>query len=156
MVHVTVANIYLKFPETISMFKHMFCMLLCSCKKYSDTCGKAISQAIPCKLAYKVLKAIILQKGEFILESILCVDIPVQMIFCTDTDGKITPIRFRFRDKTGELVSIVIDKVLSEDQDRNKVGAHFSCAARVHGAQKIFRLRYSYFSHEWRLSGLYI
>ena len=52
-----------------------------------------------------------------ILESILCVNIPVQMISCTDTDGKITPMRFRFRDKTGELVTVTIEKVLSEDQD---------------------------------------
>ena len=59
------------------------------------------------------------------MESILCVDIPVQMISCTDTNGKITPMRFRFRDKTGELITITIDKVLSEDQDRNKVGVNF-------------------------------
>lgn len=64
-----------------------------------------------------------MQKGDVDkMESILCVDIPVQMISCTDTDGKITPIRFRFRDKTGELITVMIDKVLSEDQDRNRVG----------------------------------
>lgn len=94
------------------------------------------------------------QKGGFALESILRIDMPVQMISCTDTNGKITPMRFRFRDKTGELLSVVVDKVLSEDQDKNKVGVNFSCAANVCGTQKIFRLRYSYFSHEWRLSGL--
>ncbi|MDE7176344.1 MAG: hypothetical protein K2O59_00845 [Lachnospiraceae bacterium] len=33
------------------------------------------------------------------MESILCINIPVQMISCTDTDGKITPMRFRFKDK---------------------------------------------------------
>ncbi|MBO5473644.1 MAG: hypothetical protein J6A08_07660 [Lachnospiraceae bacterium] len=43
------------------------------------------------------------------MESILCVDIPVQMI---------------------------------------------SCAANFHGASRTFRLRYSYFTHEWRLSRL--
>lgn len=51
------------------------------------------------------------------MESILCVDIPVQMISCTDTNGKITPMRFRFRDKTGELVTVTIDKILAQDQD---------------------------------------
>lgn len=98
----------------------------------------------------------LLPKGGFILESILCIDIPVQMISCTDTDGKITPMRFRFRDKTGELISVSIDKVLSEDQDRNRVGVNFSCAASICGTQKIFRLRYSYFSHEWRLSRVHV
>ena len=64
------------------------------------------------------------------MESILCVDIPVQMISCTDTNGKITPMRFRFRDKTGELITVTIDKVLSEEQYKNKVGASFSCTLR--------------------------
>lgn len=86
------------------------------------------------------------------MESILCVDMPVQMISCTDTNGKITPLRFRFRDRTGELITIIIDKVLSEDQDRNRVGIHFSCAATLYGTQRIFCLWYNYFAHEWRLS----
>ena len=80
-------------------------------------------------------------KGGFLLESILCVDIPVQM-------------RFRFRDKTGELITVTIDKVLSEDQAKNKVGIHFSCAANIYGTQKTFSLWYSYFAHEWRLARL--
>lgn len=91
-----------------------------------------------------------------ILESILCVNIPVQMISCTDTDGKITPMRFRFRDKTGELVTVTIEKVLSEDQDRNRVGVKFSCAAVVSGARRTFTLWYNYFAHEWHLSSLHV
>ena len=86
------------------------------------------------------------------MESILCVDIPIQMISCTDTNGKITPIRFRFLDNTGELVTVTINKILSPDQDKNRIGINFSCAARVHGAQKYFTLRYNYFAHEWRLA----
>lgn len=95
------------------------------------------------------------KKGDDPLESILCVNIPVQMISCTDTNGKITPLRFRFRDKTGELITVTIDKVLSENQDKNRVGVNFSCAAMIHGAKKTFALWYSYFSHEWILSHLY-
>ncbi len=79
---------------------------------------------------------------------------PVQMISCTDTNGKITPMRFRFRDKTGELVTVTIDKVLSADQDRNKIGVNFSCMAVIHGTRKTFRLWYNYFAHEWRLAHL--
>ncbi|MDE5748598.1 MAG: hypothetical protein K2H12_10375 [Acetatifactor sp.] len=90
------------------------------------------------------------------MESILCVDIPIQMISCTDTSGKITPMRFRFRDKNGEIITVTIDKILSEDQGRNRVGANFSCAAQIYGSQKTFHLWYGYFSHEWRLSRLNI
>lgn len=90
------------------------------------------------------------------MESILCVDIPVQMISCTDTNGKITPMRFRFCDKTGELITVTIDKVLSEDQDRNRVGVNFSCAAMIYGTRKTFNLWYNYFAHEWHLSRLHV
>lgn len=89
------------------------------------------------------------------MESFLCIDIPVQMISCTDTDGKITPLRFRFRDKSGELTTIAIEKILSADQDRNRMGIHFSCTATLYGTQKKFALWYSYTAHEWRLSRLY-
>ena len=95
------------------------------------------------------------RKGVLTVESILCVYIPVQMISCTDTNGKITPIRFRFRDKTGELVTVTIEKVLSEDQDRNSVGVNFSCAAIIRGVRKTFTLWYNYFAHEWHLSRLH-
>ena len=88
------------------------------------------------------------------MQSILCVDIPVQMISCTDTNGKITPMRFRFRDKTGELVTVAIDKVLSEEQGSGRVGANFSCSAVVYGSRKTFTLWYNYYAHEWRLSSL--
>lgn len=90
------------------------------------------------------------------MESILCVDIPVQMISCTDTNGKITPMRFRFKDRTGELLTVAIDKILAEDQDRNKVGVKFSCAAMIYGDRKTFTLWYNYFAHEWRLSRLHV
>lgn len=90
------------------------------------------------------------------MESILCVDTPIQMISCTDTNGRITPMRFRFRDNTGELVTVTIDQVLSDDQGRNRAAADFSCTAQVHGFQRTFRIRYNYFAHEWRLSRLHV
>ena len=90
-----------------------------------------------------------------IMENILCIDIPVQMISCTDTDGKITPLRFRFRDKNGEIITITIEKILSTDQDTNRIGIHFSCTATLYGTQKKITLWYSYTSHEWHMSQLY-
>lgn len=86
------------------------------------------------------------------MESILCVDIPVQMISCTDTNGKITPMRFRFRDRNGEIITITINKILSTDQERSSLGANFVCSALLYGTQKTFQLRYNYHAHEWRMS----
>lgn len=90
------------------------------------------------------------------MESILCVDIPVQMISCTDTNGKITPLRFRFKDKTGELITVTVNKILNEDQDKNRVGANYTCSATIYGTEKTFNLWYNYFAHEWRLSRLHV
>lgn len=88
------------------------------------------------------------------METILCIDPPVQMISCTDTNGKITPMRFRFRDRNGELVTIHIDRVLSTDQERGSLGANFICTASLYGTQRTFRLRYNYSAHEWRMAGI--
>ena len=71
------------------------------------------------------------------MESILCVNIPVQMISCTDTNGKITPIRFRFRDKSGEIITVTVEEILSEDQDRNRIAANYTCSASIYGTKKI-------------------
>ena len=90
------------------------------------------------------------------MESILCVNIPVQMISCTDTNGKITPIRFRFRDKSGEIITVTVEEILSEDQDRNRIAANYTCVALIYGTKKTFALRYNYYAHEWHLSRLHI
>ena len=91
---------------------------------------------------------------EAAMETILCIDTPVQMISCTDTNGKITPIRFRFCDRNGELVTINIDKVISTDQEHGSLGANFICLASLYGTQRTFRLRYNYYAHEWRMAGI--
>ncbi len=88
------------------------------------------------------------------VESILCVDIPVQMISCTDTNGKITPMRFRFQDRNDEIVTIHIDKIVSVSQERSSLGANFVCTASLYGTERTFRLRYNYYAHEWRMSGI--
>ena len=90
------------------------------------------------------------------MESILCVDIPVQMISCTDTDGKITPLRFRFKDNTGELVTVTVKDVIRGEQAKSRVGASFTCSAVIRGTEKHFKLWYNYFAHEWRLSRLHV
>lgn len=86
------------------------------------------------------------------VESILCLDIPIQMISCTDTTGKITPMKFRFCDRKGEIITITIDKILSTDQEHSSLGASFVCEAPLYGMQRTFHLRYSYITHEWRMS----
>ena len=86
------------------------------------------------------------------MDSILRIDIPVQRISCTDTNGRITPMRFRFIDKTGELITVTIEKILKSEQDISRIGAEYQCAAVIRGMQKTFSLRYNYTAHAWYLS----
>jgi hypothetical protein len=90
------------------------------------------------------------QKGASSMESIFLVHIPVQMISCTDTNGKITPMRFRFQDSTGEIITVLIDKILTREQ--SKMTSRYICSATVHGMTKEFCLWYSYMSHDWHMS----
>lgn len=90
------------------------------------------------------------------MESILVIDIPVQMISCTDTNGRITPLRFRFMDKTGELIAVTIEKIVKSEQDISRIGAEYQCEASMQGMKRSFTLRYNYAAHEWHLSRMSI
>jgi hypothetical protein len=84
-------------------------------------------------------------------ENCLNLNTPIQMISCTDTNGKITPMRFRFKDGSGSLITVNVEKILSHDQDTNRMAANFTCLSTIYGTQKMFCLRYSYQSHSWKL-----
>lgn len=86
------------------------------------------------------------------MESILRVNIPIQIISCTDTDGKITPLKFRFEDKSGKLITVNIDKILSSD--KISMGVNFVCTSMNYNLQREFRLRYSHVDHTWKMTDI--
>lgn len=86
------------------------------------------------------------------METILFTEIPIQMISVTDTDGKITPLRFRFLDQGGELITVKIDEVLKVESIRSTFGISYTCAATIYGTRKTFVLRYDYYNHDWKLT----
>lgn len=90
------------------------------------------------------------------MESILCLDTPIQMISCTDTNGKITPIRFKFQDKNGEIIMVDIDHIIKSEQDKTAFGAAYTCSAVISRVRKTFTLRYNYQAHEWRLTKIHL
>ena len=85
------------------------------------------------------------------MESYLWTNLPIQMISCTDTTGKITPIRFRFVDRDGERVTVNVERIIDSDQKPNGLGASFTCAATFFGSEKLFYLYYSGFSGKWSI-----
>ncbi len=85
------------------------------------------------------------------MNSILRASIPIQMISCTDTDGKITPMRFRFKDIDGSIVSVTIDKILKREDLTRLIGIKYQCTAIIYGMEKAFTLQYNYSMHEWKM-----
>lgn len=86
------------------------------------------------------------------MKSILRASIPVQMISCTDTDGKVTPMRFRFRDNDGSLVSVTIENILKRESIAKSIGIDYQCTANIYGMEKHFTLHYNYSMHEWKMT----
>lgn len=83
------------------------------------------------------------------MDSYMITNIPIQIISYTDVDGKVTPMRFRFVDYDGSKVTVNIDRIISSDQAKNKIGATFECAATLYGMEKRFKLYYSSISRVW-------
>ena len=86
------------------------------------------------------------------MESYFHINIPVQMISCTDTTGKITPLHFKFKDKSGEIISVKVNQILRHTQDSTLMGASFDCNAIIYNEMRLFTLHYNYAHHEWCLS----
>ncbi len=86
------------------------------------------------------------------MDSILCTNIPIQIISFTDTDGKITPMRFRFTDRDGSQVTVNIERIVSTDRKPRNFGTNYECAATVGGMQRRFSLYYSGLTGAWMLS----
>jgi len=74
------------------------------------------------------------------------------MLSFTDTNGKITPIRFRFADRDGELITVKIENIISYEQRARNLGVSYECTATFYGASKHFTLYYNSFSGTWVLS----
>ncbi len=73
------------------------------------------------------------------------------MISCTDFDGKIIPLRFRFRDNDGSIVAISVDQIITSNQKNNRFGINFECIAKQNGREKRMIVYYSLLLNKWSL-----
>ena len=83
------------------------------------------------------------------MDTYVVTNIPIQIISYTDVDGKVTPMRFRFTDIDGSKVTVNIDRIISSDQAKSKIGATFECASTMYGTERRFKLYYSSISRMW-------
>lgn len=63
---------------------------------------------------------------------------PVAAIWCTETDGKVTPIRFKYAEKDETRVTVNIDEIRS--RKAVKGGLSFTCLATAYNRQKLITL----------------
>lgn len=84
------------------------------------------------------------------MENIFFLNIPIQMISCTNTDGRIIPLKFKFKNKDGSIVTVFIKTVLSSE--KNQIGIRYVCTADISGSEKSFTLWHSFYSHDWKLT----
>ena len=74
-------------------------------------------------------------------------NIPIQVISCTDTNGRITPLRFRFKNDKEELVTI--DNVVVRQRSQNTSVLSFTCESIVEDRSSEFTLFYRVIDHVW-------
>ena len=62
----------------------------------------------------------------------------IAMIFCTEADGKITPLRFKYQEKDETRVTVNVDAIRSRKQIPN--GISFDCYVTANGIRKLVTL----------------
>ena len=80
-------------------------------------------------------------------------NLPIQMLVCCDTDGRMQPLRFRFEDAEHRLHTAQIREILDSHKSEY-VGIEaffFVCCAEVEGLKKLYELKYTIHTHKWVL-----
>lgn len=86
------------------------------------------------------------------MESVLNLCINIQMFSVTDCNGTIHPVQFKFRDNSGEIITVRIQDVECTNQTTNNLNIIFNCTAVICDTLKRFELRYNTMQHKWYLS----
>lgn len=81
------------------------------------------------------------------------VNIPIQLISVCSTQGKLTPLSFRYEDENHEIITV---KVLHTQccRENHFVGINedsFLCTALVNEIEHTFELNYNIPNHKWTL-----
>ena len=78
------------------------------------------------------------------------------MFSVTDCNGTIHPVQFKFKDFSGEIITVRIQNIENTNQDKNNLNMTFTCTAVICDMQKRFEIRYNTTQHKWYLSKMQI
>ncbi len=76
-------------------------------------------------------------------------NIPVQIFSVTDTDGKITPFKFRFRDESQEIITVEHVEILK--RNKTVILLSYQCELVLFGKKWEYILCYHIQNHVWFL-----
>ncbi len=83
------------------------------------------------------------------MEKDMYLNLPIQLFAAIDRDGKVTPIKFRYQDKSGEIFTIHVDEVIS--YKATSVGININAYCELDDRRRLFLLSYSYYDHCWKI-----
>lgn len=63
---------------------------------------------------------------------------PVAVLSCTETDGKITPLLFKYEEKDQTRVTVKVESIRARKSVKG--GLSFTCVASAYGRQQLFTL----------------
>lgn len=72
---------------------------------------------------------------------------PVAVISCTESDGKVTPMRFKYSEKDETRVTVNIQEI--RNRKAVKGGLGFTCLVTAYGRQKLVTLIFYTEQHIW-------
>lgn len=72
---------------------------------------------------------------------------PVYMVACTEADGKITPLRFKYEEKDKTRVTLNIDEIRARKELKGRLS--YTCQVTSYGQQKLVTLIFYTEQHIW-------
>lgn len=78
---------------------------------------------------------------------------PIEMVAWFDKNGVPNPVRFRFENEDGKLITIKIDRVITRDKEilAGNPMILFRCQSCIDGIEKPFELKYELKTCKWML-----
>ena len=75
----------------------------------------------------------------------------IQVIAWFDTNGKITPIKFKYEEESVQV--ICINKILSRTYEKVAGGQlwNFKCSSLIEGIEKLYTIKYDLINGKWML-----
>ncbi len=77
------------------------------------------------------------------------VNLPIQMIECIDTNGRVHPMRFRFYDENHELQTVNAGDIINYKQTNSDI--NITLYAEIYERRRVIDIRYTKYDGFWKI-----